>query len=80
MVRIQISLTEQQMKSLREVAAARGVSMAALVREAVGRLLADRHHEAMMERLKAAAGRYSSGPPDVGVNHDKYLDEAYADW
>lgn len=80
MVRTQISLTERQIEGLRDVAAERGVSMAALLREAVERLLADRDHESRMKRLRAAAGRYQSGLPDVGVNHDKYLEEAYDDW
>jgi hypothetical protein len=30
------------------------------------------------QRALAAAGRFRSGMPDISINHDKYLEEAYS--
>lgn len=82
MVRTQIQLTEEQFKALKQRAAERGVSMAALVREAVDRGL--RHDEIAARRARALSviGRFrdKDGATDVSVRHDDYLAEAFHDW
>ncbi len=82
MVRTQIQLTERQALRLRQLAQRRGVSIAALIREAVDLYAGDDDFEARKRRALTAVGRFRDreGASDVGVNHDKYLDEAYGDW
>jgi len=76
-VRTQVQLTEQQAIRLRRTAAERGVSMAALIREAVDSVVADEDRDARWERAVAAIGCGSSGLTDVGSEHDRYLERAY---
>jgi hypothetical protein len=83
MVRTQIQLTEEQARRLREVAARRRTSLAALVREGVERVLeaetpSENSREEIVRRFLALAGAASSGQPDIARNHDHYLDEAYS--
>jgi Arc/MetJ-type ribon-helix-helix transcriptional regulator len=80
MVRTQAQLTDQQLRELRELARQRGASVAALIREGVDLLLArqvEPSREELVQRALSVAGKYSSGLPDLGLNHDKYLEEAY---
>lgn len=82
MNRIQIRLTDAQLRALKERSAVENKSMARLVREAVDAFLrfsprVDR--EAVKRRAIAAAGRFHSGKSDLASNHDSYLREAYAD-
>lgn len=74
MIRTQISLTEAQHETLREVAAQRGVSMSALIREAVeATVLSDREGRTR-ELIKALQeSDFRSGFADVSENHDYYL-------
>lgn len=71
MIRTQISLTEEQHRRLRSEAERRGVSMAAVIREAVDRLLRERGDR--RERLASAAGVADSGLGDLAERHDDYL-------
>jgi hypothetical protein len=77
MVRMQIQFTETQTAVLREVAADRGISISAVVREAVesnvvnGRLMPSRHE--LLKRSLAAMGRFRSGTGDVAARHDEYF-------
>ncbi|MGI9110618.1 MAG: CopG family transcriptional regulator [Gaiellaceae bacterium] len=82
MVRTQISLTEEQAQRLKRVARERGVSMAAVIREAVDAAVpeTDPDREAKWARALAAVGSFSSGLGDVSENHDEHLAEAYLDW
>ncbi len=77
MHRTQVLFTDEQMRALRAEAAQRGESVAALIREAVEAHLV-RHRDARRRAL-AAAGRFSSGRRDVAKEHDRELEEAYAD-
>jgi hypothetical protein len=80
MVRTQAQLTERQLRELRDLAAKRGVSVAALIREGVDLLLERRgepSREELIRRAQSAVGLFSSGIPDLARNHDKYLAEAY---
>jgi hypothetical protein len=79
-IRTQISLTEDQMRRLRSEARRKGVPIAAIVRDAVDRIVpggATSHQEAF-ERALAAAGRFDSGTGDVAARHDEIAGEA--DW
>ena len=80
MVRTQIQLREEQARMLKKLAAARGVSVATLVRQSVDELL--RHstsvgEEERRQRAIAAAGRFRSGESDVSSEHDRHLVEAF---
>ncbi len=77
MIRTQISLTEDQMRRLRAEAGRQGVPIAAVVRDAVDRVVpgdARSRHEAF-QRALAAAGRLDSGTGDVAERHDKIAGE-----
>ncbi len=81
-IRTQIQLTEEQMAGLRRVAAGRGVSIAALIREAVGRALDDDGRERDWELALSVVGRYRDrhGATDVSSNLDEYAAEAFEHW
>jgi hypothetical protein len=81
MVRTQIQLSEAQARRLKVLAAERGVSMAALIREAVDRL-AGNDRDQDRERALSVVGKYRDreGASDVAAEHDRYLEDAYLDW
>lgn len=82
MVRTQISLTAEQADGLNKLARERGVSMAALVRDAVDGVLESEQRDERWQRALAMVGKYRSKDraTDVAENHDKYLAEAFYDW
>lgn len=82
MVRTQIQLTEEQAEGLRRLAARRGISMAALIREGVDRTLEQDERTAIWERAMSVVGKYRDmeGATDVAREHDRYLDDAYLHW
>jgi hypothetical protein len=73
MERTQISLTSDQMRRLRAEARRRRVPIAAVVRDAVDRVVpidpGDRR--ARFERALSAVGRFDSGSGDVSSRHDE---------
>lgn len=71
-----MQLTEEQSRRLRRLAAERGVSMAALIREGVERLLSADDLARVRQRALAVVGRYRSGVADVSDEHDRYLADA----
>jgi hypothetical protein len=75
MVRTIIQLPEDQAAALARAARRRGVSKAALVREALGLLLARESGEPALERALRAAGSGASGLRDLAERHDDYLAE-----
>jgi Arc/MetJ-type ribon-helix-helix transcriptional regulator len=75
MVRTIIQLPEDQAAALERAARRRGVSKAALVREALALLLARESGEAAVERALRAAGSGASGVRDLAERHDDYLAE-----
>ncbi len=77
MIRTQLQLTEQQARALRLVAAQRGVSMAAVVRELIDERL-QTPASARSARARAAIGRFASGARDVSREHDRELERAFA--
>jgi len=79
MIRVQIQFTTEQSDELRRQARMCGVSVSALVREAVDRELQRREtREEAWARALAAIGSFSGDGSSVAENHDEYLAEAYA--
>ena len=78
MIRTQIQLTEEQLRRLRALAAARGTSVAELIRQSVDAVAQSRGvtTHTRRQRAIAAAGRFHSGQRDVSADHDRYLAEA----
>ncbi len=80
MIRTQIQLTEEQLRRLKALAAARGLSVAELIRQSIdafSRSAASPDAEARCQRAIAVAGHFHSGKRDVSAQHDRYLAEAW---
>jgi hypothetical protein len=76
--RTQISLTSSQARELRRLARKRGMSMAALIREAVDRAYgAGASDDARWQRALASVGGFRSDRSDVSERHDEMLGDAY---
>jgi len=75
MIRTQISLTEDQMRRLRREARNRHVSLAAVIRDAVDRVVPDEDDQRRdrIDTLLAAAGSAASGTGLVARDHDAEL-------
>jgi len=76
MVRTQIQLTESQARELKRLAAARGVSMAELIRQGVDAVLRSKpfpNAEDQRNKALALAGKFRSGKSDISKRHDDYL-------
>jgi hypothetical protein len=73
MVRTIIQLREPQAAALERVAHRRGVSKAAVIREALDALLTREGRDERVERALAAAGCGASGVSDLAERHDDYL-------
>jgi hypothetical protein len=76
MVRTQIQLDEEKADALKRLAAQRGVSVAALIRDGIDRVLADVDWERKLARALEVVGKYRSGLTDLSENHDEYFVEA----
>ena len=74
-IRTQVSLTEEQMRRLRDEASRRHVSLAAVVRDAVDRVVPDEdvQRAERIDRLLSAAGSAASGSGRVARDHDEVL-------
>jgi hypothetical protein len=82
MVRTQIQLTEEQSTNLKQLAEQDNVSVAELIRRSIDRYLQEQggvSQEERQQRLLSVIGIGSSGVNDLGVNHDDYLAEIYAE-
>lgn len=77
MIRTQIQLTEKQATALKRAAAARGISMSAVIRQAVDRVVDERADDVLWQRALAAVGRMRGGRANVSEEHDRYLADAY---
>lgn len=80
MVRTQIQLTATQVKEIKRIAAARGVSMAEVIRESVDTYLRSgggNDRTSLKRRALAVTGRFSSGIKDLSTAHDGYFAGAY---
>lgn len=81
MIRTQIQLTDDQARALREIARARGGSIAELIRTGVDEVLRSEPGPSRQERKRraiAVSGKFRSGLSDLSADHDRYLGEAYA--
>lgn len=76
MIRTQIHLTDRQAKALKKLAASRGISMSAAIREAVDRLIREPDRGTLWKRAMSAVGKFSSGLHDVSERHDEYFVDA----
>ena len=80
--RLQVQLTESQVRALKLLALKKGVSVAEMIRRGVDRQLTAessslrKHH---LERLKKRVDQLSASVPDLAANHDAYLAEAFDD-
>jgi len=79
MLRTQIQLSFEQARAIKALSAKRGVSVAALMREAAQRLIEDEERQGRFRRAIDVAGKHSSGLGDVADQHDHYLEEAFRD-
>ena len=80
MIRTQIQLTEEQLKSLKALAREEERSVADLVRQSVAEYLVRRpavDRAELVRRARGLIGRYRSGMPDLAEDHDRYLDDAF---
>lgn len=75
MIRTIIQLPEEQAAALERAARRRGVSKAAVVREALEALLAREGGDGALNRALRAAGSGASGVQDLAERHDEYLAE-----
>ncbi|MCC6618063.1 MAG: CopG family transcriptional regulator [Chloroflexi bacterium] len=82
MIRTQISFEPGQFDELQAAARGSGISMAALVRQAVGEKLArsGAERERIKRRALSSIGMLHGGGENVSEEHDRYLDEAYGTW
>lgn len=78
---VQVYLTVQDRTLLKEVATAAGVSGAEILRRGLrrmaGAILSDRNPAMQLLEEMNAADWPADTPADAGVNHDRYLAEAY---
>ena len=80
MLRVQVQLTEEQLRALRAQAARERVSVSELVRRAVDArrdVATAPTPSELRRRALEAAGRFASGTCDVSRRHDDYLSDAY---
>lgn len=73
MVRTQIQLTDDQARLLKVVASERGVSMAAVIRDAVDRAIEDAPLSQRRRVALAVVGRHRSGSSDIATDHDRHF-------
>ncbi len=76
MIRTQIQLTEEQYRSLKQLAARRGESLAELIRQGVENLVKEDDQREKRRRALAVIGKFP-GPADLSTSHDRYLAEDY---
>jgi hypothetical protein len=79
MHRTQVQLTDQQLASLRTLAAAQHRSVADLIRESVDQYVerASPDRVELMKRALEVFGKFRSGHSDISERHDDYLAEDF---
>jgi hypothetical protein len=75
MKRVQLQLTDAQVRELQARAMATDRPVAALVRDAVDVWLVTNLRRTQIDRALAAVGAFHSGLGDLAESHDRYLDE-----
>jgi hypothetical protein len=82
MIRTQIQLSENQARSIKQLAANLGISMAEIIRRAIDDMIREGYkpsREEIRERALLAGGQFNVEIEDLSTNHDHYLAEAYQD-
>ncbi len=74
-----MQLTDEQSRALKETAAARGVSIAEVIRQALDQHLGEQAGASRRQRAVRAVGGYRSGLHDVSVRHDDHLANAFSE-
>ena len=77
MDRTQISLTSAQARRLRRLGRQRGMSMAALIREAIDRTYGVADEDQRWRRALDSVGGFRSDRSDISEHHDDALADAY---
>lgn len=77
MERLQVQFTPEQLRDLKRLAEADGLSTAAVVREAVDAYVKRSPTDRRRAKMLSAIGCFESGP-NVSEEHDRYLGEAFA--
>ena len=72
-IRTQISLSQEQLDGARAEARRRGVSVAALLRDALERLLAQSEDDVLREQARNAVGGFRSRCRTISADHDDAL-------
>jgi hypothetical protein len=78
-IRTQVQLTDTQATELKQLSAARGRSISALVREGIDQLLLSRESVSRGERMRRATsvfGKFRSGGHDLADRHDDHFADA----
>jgi hypothetical protein len=75
MIRTQISMTEEQADALKRLAAVRGVSQAAVMRDLLDDLAAREVRSRRIAKVRAALGTFASA--EGAIDHDDALVEAF---
>jgi hypothetical protein len=78
MIRTQISITEEQQEALQRLAAARKVSQAAVLRDALDLVIGEDVRLRRLERARQLAGKYHADDNEHYVDHDAALDDAFS--
>ncbi|MEW5987913.1 MAG: ribbon-helix-helix protein, CopG family [Chloroflexota bacterium] len=82
MVRTQIQLTEHQSRTLKRLSRRQNLSVAELIRRSVDAYIdatAGPSSAEREKRLLSVIGIGRSDLPDLGLRHDQYLTEVYAE-
>lgn len=80
MVRTQVQLTDEQAVLVKRIAAARHLSMAEVIRQAVDQVINSNTSAGPEEKKRKAlevVGKFRSGKHDISTEHDKYLADAF---
>jgi hypothetical protein len=82
MVRTQVYLREEQVKAIKRIASAKGLSAAEVIRGAIDRGFLSSFSDDWDDRRQRAleiVGKFRSGKPSISTKHDQCLVKAYRD-
>ena len=82
MVKTQIQLPEEDLKTWRRMAAEEGISVSELVRRGMRQIVRESKgpsREELWRRASSLVGKYHSGKSDISERHDDNFAEAIAD-
>lgn len=80
MIRIMTQVSESQLNRLKKLAVKKNTSVAGVIRQAVEKYIHSDttvSEEELRKRALEVVGCFNSGLSDLGVAHDKYLEEGY---